>query len=333
MAAADAILAKARAGDAEAFRTLTDPYRAELQAHCYRMLGSLQDAEDVVQETLLAAWRALRGFEGRSSPRAWLYRIATNRCLNALRDERGAAGRVPERFPPPTRFVEPLHLEPFPDALLDRIPDAAPGPAARYEVREALGLAFVSGLQRLPAQQRAVLVLRDVLGFSARDVAGILDTTEPAVTSALQRARAALDHRPAGAREAAPLPSSAVARRLAGRFADAFLAGDVDGVVALLHRDARLTMPPQPLAYEGRDAIRGFLAHHAWWGSDRVRLVPTGANGQPALALYLADAARAAPALNGLLVLTVEGDAVSAITRFGREGIHPAFGLPAALDL
>jgi RNA polymerase sigma-70 factor (ECF subfamily) len=329
VAAADTILERARAGDAEAFRALTDPYRAELQAHCYRMLGSLQDAEDVVQETLLAAWRALRGFEGRSSPRAWLYRIATNRCLNALRDERGAGAGVPDRFPTPTRLVEPLRLEPFPDALLDRVPDGAPGPAARYETREALGLAFVTGLQRLPAQQRAVLVLRDVLGFGTRDVAGILETTETAVASALQRARATLDERPA-AREAAALPSSGAARRLAGRFADALLRGDVDGVVALLRRDARLTMPPQPLAYEGREAIGGFLAHHPWWGSDRVRLVPTGANGEPALALYLPAATRGAE-LNGLLVLTVESGSIAAITRFGRESLHPAFGLPAAL--
>jgi RNA polymerase sigma-70 factor, ECF subfamily len=331
MAAADAILAKARAGDAEAFRALTDPHRAELQAHCYRMLGSLQDAEDVVQETLLAAWRALRSFEGRSSPRAWLYRIATNRCLNVLRDERaGAAARTPDRFPPPTRYVEPLHLEPFPDALLDRVADAAPGPAARYETHEALSLAFVSGLQRLPAQQRAVLVLRDVLGFSARDVADILTTSETGVNSALQRARTAIEQRP-GARDAAALPASAVGRRLAARFADAFLAGDVDGVVALLRPDARLTMPPLPLEYEGRRAIRAFLSGHGWWGSDGVRLVPTRANGQPALALYLDEADGSAPALNGLLVLTVQGDAIAAITRFGSDGIHPAFGLPATL--
>jgi RNA polymerase sigma-70 factor (TIGR02960 family) len=184
-------LVRARAGDGEAFRELTEPYRRELQLHCYRILGSVQDAEDVLQETLLAAWRGLGRFEERASVRAWLYRIATNRCLNALRD----TGRRPQRVrlppfeaPEPTRRTEPTWYEPYPDALLEDLPDTAPGPEARYETRESLALAFVAGLQRLPPRQRAVLVLRDVLGFRAAEAAGMLDSSEVAVNSALQRA-------------------------------------------------------------------------------------------------------------------------------------------------
>src|SRR5258708_1687738 len=189
-------LPRARAGDGEAFRELTEPYRRELQLHCYRILGSVQDAEDVLQETLLAAWRGLDGFEERSSVRAWLYRIATNRCLNALRD----TGRRPQparpaafEAPEPTRRTEPTCYEPYPDALLEDLPDVSPGPEARYETRESLALAFVAGLQRLPPRQRAVLVLRDALGFRAAEVAELLDGSETSVNSALQRARATLD--------------------------------------------------------------------------------------------------------------------------------------------
>jgi RNA polymerase sigma factor (sigma-70 family) len=226
---AEALLDRARAGDADAFRALTDPYRREIEVHCYRILGSAQDAEDLLQETLLAAWRGLDGFAGRSSLRAWLYRIATNRSLNALRD----AGRRPREMPPPLDLPpgsppaaghdEPVWLEPSPDVLLERVPDAAPGPEARYEAREAIGLAFVTGLQHLPPTQRAVLVLRDVHGFRSAEVAEMLDTSEAAVTSALQRARASLEARlPARDRERAPLPRSARERDVVGRFADAF---------------------------------------------------------------------------------------------------------------
>jgi RNA polymerase sigma factor (sigma-70 family) len=197
----DATLARARVGDEEAFRALTEPHRRELHVHCYRLLGSVQDAEDLVQETLLAAWRGLAEFEGRSSLRSWLYRIATNRCLNALR----ASGARPQRMigsgpppdaPEPTRLGEPIWLQPYPDTLLDHLPDRADGPDVRYETKEAVGLAFVSGLQRMAPQQRAVLVLRDVLGYRAAEVAAMLDTTEASVTSALRRARAALDATP-----------------------------------------------------------------------------------------------------------------------------------------
>src|SRR5690349_16177548 len=199
----DATLERARGGDEAAFRALTDPHRPELQLHCYRILGSVQDAEDMVQETMLAAWRGLGGFEGRASLRSWLYRIATNRCLNALRDRRSRDMADPiAGAPEPSRRAEPIWLQPYPDALLEGLPDRAPGPDARYETKEAIGLAFVAGLQRLSPQQRAVLVLRDVLGYRAAEVAAMLETTEAAVNSALQRARAALEaapERPAGA--------------------------------------------------------------------------------------------------------------------------------------
>jgi RNA polymerase sigma-70 factor (TIGR02960 family) len=241
----EATLARARAGDDDAFRELTEPHRRELRLHCYRILGSLQDAEDLVQETLLAAWRGLAAFEGRASVRAWLYRIATNRCLNALRARSRRPQEVQAMAPPPepTRRTEPIWLEPYPDVLLEDIPDRSPGPAARYEARETIELAFIVALQNLPPRQRAALVLRDVLGFRTAEVAEMLDTGEASVKGALQRARAALEARlPAGDR--APRPNSARERQLVGRFADAVQSGDLDDVIALLTDDALLTMPP-----------------------------------------------------------------------------------------
>ena len=198
----DAVLSRARAGDEAAFRELTEAHRRALQLHCYRILGSLHDAEDMVQETFLAAWRSLEAFEGRASVRSWLYRIATNRCLNALRARSRRPREVPAMTDPlePTRRVEPMWLEPYPDVLLDSIPDGAPGPAARYEARESIELSFIVGLQHLPPRQRAALVLADVLGFRTTEVAAVLDTGEVAVKGALQRARATLRaRRPAAA--------------------------------------------------------------------------------------------------------------------------------------
>jgi RNA polymerase sigma-70 factor (TIGR02960 family) len=329
-------LARARAGDGEAFRELTEPYRRELQLHCYRILGSVQDAEDVLQETLLAAWRGLEGFEERASVRAWLYRIATNRCLNALRD----TGRRPQRpprspafeAPEPSRRTEPTWFEPYPDALLEDLPDTSPGPEARYETREALALAFVAGLQRLPPRQRAVLVLRDVLGFRAAEVAELLDTSEVSVNSALVRARAALDrHFPARDRERAPLPRSPRERELVGRFVDAFESAEVERLVALLTDDAWLTMPPEPLEYQGHAAIAEFYLTRSWWGLQPARLVPTRANGQPAFGYYLRDPVSPISHAHGLIVLTLEGDQISAITRFGDNSLFPLFGLPRTL--
>ncbi|MFZ0042992.1 MAG: RNA polymerase subunit sigma-70, partial [Solirubrobacteraceae bacterium] len=230
-------LARAREGDEQAFSELTDPYRRELQVHCYRIVGSVQDAEDLLQETLLAAWRSLDQFEGRASFRAWLYRIATNRCLDALRASRHRIKAVqPMTDPPkPTRLAEPIWLEPYPDVLLEGIPDDAPGPQARYESKEAIALAFTAGLQHLPPSQRAVLVLRDVLGYRASEVSEMLETTEASVNSLLKRARSAFATRlPAASRERAHVPDSRRERDIVEHFADAVQAGDTNRVITLL---------------------------------------------------------------------------------------------------
>jgi RNA polymerase sigma-70 factor (ECF subfamily) len=323
----------ARRGDEEAFQALTDPYRRELQVHCYRIMGSVQDAEDMVQETLLAAWRALERYEERDSMRAWLYRIATNRCLNALRDTRRRpreAPALPFEVPEPTRRGETLWLEPYPDTLLEGVPETAPGPDARYETKEAVTLAFVAALQHLPPRQRAVLVLRDVLGFHAAEVAEMLDTSEVSVNSALQRARGALETRPPD-RERARLPRSPGERELVARFANAVEGGDVDGMVALLTDDALLTMPPLPLEYEGHEAIAAFLRSREEDRGRPLRVVPTRANTQPAFGCYLPDAQGAVAHPRGLFVLTLEGDAVTAITWFTDNALFPHFGLSPVL--
>jgi len=330
----DVVVSRARAGDADAFRELTDPFRRELQLHCYRILGSVQDAEDMVQETLLAAWRGLEQFEGRASVRAWLYRIATNRCLNVLRGRRRRPKEVPAMVEPPepTRLSEPIWLEPYPDVLLDDLADSAPGPQARYETRETVGLAFVTALPHLPPRQRAVLVLRDALGFSGAEVAGMLDTTEAAVKAALQRARATLDeHVSAGELEGASTPGSRRERELVGRFAAAVERGDVDAVVSLLTDDAWVRMPPQPYEYQGHAAVAAFLRDRAIRRGAPLRLVPTRANGQPAFGCYLPDAQAAITRAYGLMVLTLEGERISAITWFGDLGVFPHFGLPRML--
>ena len=302
-----------------AFRAETEPLRRELEVHCYRMLGSVQDAEDLVQETLLAAWRGFDGFEGRSSLRTWLYRIATNRCLNALRDasRRPDTTPLPEDRPEPTRIGEPLWLQPLPDE--------------HYEVREAVGLAFVSGLQHLPPVQRAVLVLRDVLGFRAAEVAAMLDTSSAAVNSGLQRARATLETRTLPP-DRAPAARSATERRLVTRFADAFETGDVDTIVALLTEDAWLTMPPVPLEYQGPEAIGGFLRTVPARGElQRFRLVPTRANGQPAYGLYLRDGHCPIARALGIVVLTLAEERIAAITVFHDTSVIARFGLPRSL--
>jgi RNA polymerase sigma-70 factor (TIGR02960 family) len=297
-------IAGARAGDEDAFRALTDPYQRELQLHIYRIVGSAHDAEDLLQETLLAAWRGLEGFEGRASVRAWLYRIATNRSLDALR----AHQRRPEeqrmtQMPEPTRWNEPVWLQPYSDVLLEGIADEAPGPEARYETKEAIALAFIVGLQHLPPQQRAVLVLRDVLGYRAGEVAEMLDTTEASVNNLLRRARVALESRlPTSGRERAPLPNSRLEREIVGRFAETVENGDIDGMVALLTDDAWVTMPPLPHAYQGHEAIAAFLRGSAERrvaaaGGDpgqrtaRVRLLHVGVRdrGRPCLRAVRAD--------------------------------------------
>ncbi|WP_027006171.1 sigma-70 family RNA polymerase sigma factor [Conexibacter woesei] len=335
MATNDRALTLARAGDDDAFRALTDPYRHELQLHCYRIVGSTQDAEDLVQETMLAAWRGLEQFDQRASIRTWLYRIATNRSVDALR----ASARRPRRLdamtelPEPSRRADPVWLEPYPDVLLEGLPDAAPGPDARYEVKEAISLAFVTGLQRLPPQQRAVLVLRDVLGFQAAEVAAMLDTTETAVHSLLRRARATVDSRlpTAAGRERAPLPGSRAERAIVGRFAEAVEAGDVETVVRLLTDDAWLRMPPQPYEYQGGAAIGRFLHDREARRGSPWRLVPTRANGQPAFGCYLPCPHTTIARPGGLLVLTLAGGDISAITWFADNSVFPHFGLPRTL--
>ena len=324
------MLARARVGDEDAFRELTDPYRRELQVHIYRIVGSVQEAEDLLQETLLAAWRGLDTFEERASVRAWLYRIATNRSLDALR----ASSRRPQdqrmsQLPEPTRWDEPVRLEPYPDVLLDGIPDDAPGPEALYETKEAIALAFIVGLQHLPAQQRAVLVLRDVLGYRAAEAAEMLETSEASVNSLLRRARAAFESRlPATGRERAPLPNSKLERDVVGRFAETVETGEIDEMVALLTDDAWLTMPPLPHAYQGHGPIGAFLRGAEERRGVPIQLVPTRANTQPAFGCYLpvpeTDIARAF----SIFVLTLEGDRISAITWFAGSTVFAQFGLP-----
>ena len=328
------LIARARAGDGEAFRALTEPYRRELQVHCYRMLGSLQDAEDALQDTLLAAWQGLGGFEGRASIRTWLYRIATNRCLNARRSASRRPARawdMPEVEPPePTRLGELVWLEPFPDALLEGAIDVPLGPEARYEQTEAISLAFVTALQVLPPRQLAVLILRDVLGFHANEVAGMLGSTVESVNSALKRARASLRRRqpPTDEREPAPAPDSPSEQGLVAEFVRAYESGDLDALVALLSDDIHVSMPPIPLEYQGRDVVARLFAS-IFRSGRRVDLVPTRANGQPAFGAYL----RAPTGIRhgtGLFVLTLTGDRIRAFTRFDNS-VFPWFGLPRSL--
>jgi RNA polymerase sigma-70 factor (TIGR02960 family) len=328
------LLARASAGDEAAFGELVDPYRRELQLHCYRILGSVQDAEDMLQETLMAAWRGLREFQGRASLRAWLYRIATNRCRNALRD-RGRRPATPKPIadaPESTHRGEPIWLEPYPDVLLDGIPSTTPGPHARYETSETVGLAFIAALQRLPPRQRVILVLRDVLGYSRAEAAAMLDTTETSVKAGLQRARATLDaHRRHTPPDNAALPRSPRERAVVDRFVTALEAGDIDGIVSLLTDDAWLTMPPEPHEFQGPTAIAGFLYRRAPLLSGRLRLVPTRANGQPAFGCYLPDSQARIMHGYGLLALALQDNLITAITWFGDRSLFPHFGLPRTL--
>ena len=327
------LLAQAQAGDEDAFAQLIGPYRRELQVYCYRFLGSVQDAEDVLQDTLLSAWQGLAAFEGRASVRTWLYRVATSRCLDALRSARR---RPPVTAPPagleppaPTRLGELLWLEPYPDVLLEGLADRTPGPEARYEARESISLAFITALQLLPPRQRAALILRDVLGFHASEAARILEVTEESVTSALKRARAALE-RHQRSREPAPRPGSAAEQRLVDELTRAFESADVDGIVALLAQDVWLTMPPLPLEYQGRDLAAAFLRATAFRPGWTARLLPVRANGQPAFGFYVRNPETGDYSTVGLMVLTLSGTQISALTRCD-PGTLPRFGLPHTL--
>jgi RNA polymerase sigma-70 factor (TIGR02960 family) len=328
------LIARARAGDSQAFRELTEPHRRELQVHCYRMLGSFQDAEDLLQDTLLAAWQGLDGYEGRASVRTWLYKIATNRCLNALRSASrrpAVEWNVPDvDMPEPTRLGEVVWLEPFPDALLEGAPAAPPSPEARYEQTESISLAFVTALQVLPPRQLAVLILRDVLAFRASEVASMLDSTVESVNSALKRARASLERqRPADpGRERPPVPGSPAEEALVARFVSAYESADLETVVAMLTDDVFMSMPPMPLEYEGRDVVAAFCARILGPGR-RFDLVPTRANSQPAFGAYLRNPSGISHG-TGLIVLTLSGDRISALTRFDNS-VFPSFGLPRSI--
>ena len=321
----DGLIARAQAGDRDAFESLVLPYRRALHVHCYRMLGSLHDAEDVLQEVLLRAWRGLESFERRSSLRAWLYRVATNACLDALKHRRrrllpDAYTAADDPLAPLAQALDVPWIEPYPDHLLDGVGD----PARHYEARETTRLAFVTTIQTLSPRQRAVLILRDALGFSAIETAAALETTTDAVNSSLKRARLALGH----AREA-EAPLSADEEKLAARDVDAWEAADVDGLLALLREDARMTMPPTPSWYDGREAIGVFLSGFFAGHGRGSRLLVTRANGQPAVAVYVRDGEH--HSVLALQVLTVEGDRVAALTGFTDPALLRAFDLPEVL--
>jgi RNA polymerase sigma-70 factor, ECF subfamily len=332
------LLDDARAGDEEAYQRLVEPHRGALQAHCYRMLGSFQDAEDAVQDALLRAWRGLPRFQGRSSLRSWLYTIATNTCLDALGRRRGRA--LPVDFGPPAGphaglaepVAEDVWLDPCPDEAL-ALGDGAAAPAARYELRESVELAFVAALQHLPPRQRAVLILRDVLGFSAREAADALETTVVSVKSALQRARKAVDERLPDESQQATLRSLGDERigRLVASYVEALERNDVAAVVALLTEDASIAMPPTPTWYRGRAALAEFYAAGPLSGRIRWRHIATWANGQPAVACYAWDAASGSYTAHVLDVLTLRGGRIAAITAFLEPELFARFGLPAEL--
>jgi RNA polymerase sigma-70 factor (TIGR02960 family) len=325
------LISRARYGDEEAFRALTEPHRRELQVHCYRMLGSVQDAEDALQDTLLAAWQGLAAFGEQASIRTWLYRIATNKCLNALRTARRRppkAWDIPGVEPPePTRLGDVAWLGPFPDSLMDGAFDLPVGPAARYEQTESISLAFVTALQVLPPRQLAVLVLRDVLGFHANEVADMLDTTVPSVNSALARARSSLDRRQVR-QESSPAAGSPVEDALVAGFVRAYESADIPALVELFTDDIFLSMPPMPLEYEGREAAARFF-ELLLIPARSYSLVPTRANGQPAFGAYVLgpDGTRHA---TGLFAVTLAGDRISAMTRF-EASEFAWFGLPLSL--
>ena len=346
------LLQAARAGDERAFQGLVEPHRRELHAHCYRMLGSVHDAEDGLQDGMLRAWRGLPRFEARSSVRSWLYKITTNACLDAI--ARRPKRVLPIDYGPPADphddiakpLVESVWIEPYPDELLD-IGDRMLGPEARYEQRESVELAFIAALQHLPAKQRAVLILREVLGFSAAEVADALDTTVQSVNSALQRARKAADERlPAESQQATlrALGDKDI-HDLVDTYMRAWEAGDVDTIVAMLTDDVTLAMPPMPTWFKGLEGVTGFLTQFAFADQERrrqlvsfagerrrVRLVPTWANGQPAFGAYYWNDEAGAYLPRALQVLTLRQGRIVDITGFVDPDLLRPFGLPEQLD-
>jgi RNA polymerase sigma-70 factor, ECF subfamily len=332
----ESLLRAAQAGDEDAFRRLVEPHRGELHAHCYRMLGSVHDAEDALQETLLRAWKGLSGFAGGRPLRPWLYRIATNVCLDAIakRPRRALpADHAPPSAPgdgPGEPTVESIWLEPYPDGRLPADPDEAP-PDARYEQREAVELAFVAALQHLPANQRAVLILRDVLGFSAREAAEALDTSVASVNSAVQRARTtAAERLPARSQQATlrELGDERV-RAVVEDYVAAWERRDVQAMVALLAEDVTFAMPPHPHWFRGRDAVVEFIAGT---GTPDLRRIVTTASGQPAIAWYLREPGAVEYAPASIEVLGLEGARVREITAFAEPDLFGRLGLPARLE-
>jgi len=331
MSTSNALLATARAGDEAAYRRLVEPHRMELQAHCYRMLGSLHDSEDALQDALLRAWRGLPRFEGRSSLRGWLYKIATNSCLDAIAKRPKRV--LPIDHGPPTDaapgepLVESVWIEPYPDEELS-LDDGYATPEARYELRESVELAFVAALQHLPANQRAALILREVLGFSAQEVADTLDTTVASVNSALQRARKAIDERRPDQSQQATLRElgDERLRELVERYMDAMQRGDVDAVVAMLAQDAAWSMPPMATWYRGHDALRVFLANGPLSDQWQWRHVPAFVNGQAAVGAYTWWPEEHSYLPFALDVLTVGGLQIQEVTSFiarSAEGLSP----------
>jgi RNA polymerase sigma-70 factor, ECF subfamily len=320
------VLVAAQAGDEQAFVRLTSPHRQPLHRHCYRILGSLHDADDALQETMLRAWRGIDRFEPRSPLAAWLYRIATNVCLRML-EQRG-------------RQASPdAHLEPYPDTLLEQIPSHEPGPEAVVEEREGVGLALVTAMQLLPPKQRVVVVLRDVLGWSAREVADLLEDSVPAVNSALQRGRERLERerREGGMTRAHAPADNATEARLMERFQEAWAAVDIPGLVGLLADDALLTMPPEAARIPGAAAIGSFFGTVPLEGDlTRIRLLPARANGQPALAAYAQEEDGGPFAAYGVMVFAIQGDRIAGIVGFPnvhRPELFAQLGLPGELPL
>ena len=321
----------------QAFERLAEPFRRELKLHCYRMLGSLHEAEDMVQETYLRAWRGFSSFEERGAMRAWLYRIATNACLNAIESGKHAQRFMPDQLGPATglKLSDPPAtdvpwLEPYPDSSLDWVADDAPNPEARYTSREAVQLAFVATIQQLPPRQRAALLLCDVMGWAASDAAAQLGCSVASINSALQRARDTLAKRYPDGRPPAQSRPDSTQEKLLGRFLKVWEGHDLDGFVALLKEDATCTMPPWSQWFVGRDAIGSFFAV-AWNTCGGLRLVPTSANGQPAFAVYEHSKTDARWNAHSIHVLTLEGGAISAMTIFLEPKLIEAFGLPLTL--
>jgi RNA polymerase sigma-70 factor, ECF subfamily len=333
------LIRAARAGDESAFERLIAPYRGELQAHAYRMLGSLHDAEDAMQEAMLRAWRGIARFEGRSSLRSWLYTITTNASLRLI--ERRPKRVLPIDHGPPADphgmrdepLIESVWIEPFPDERL-RADEAGTSPEARYEQRESVELAFTAALQHLPPLQRAALILADVLGFSPGEVAEALDATPASIYSALQRARKATEERLADRSQQETLGSLGDdhTRQIVDRFMEAWEATDVDRLRSLLTDDCVLEMPPWSEWFAGRDAVLEFLPRGPFQPGRRWKLVPTRANGQPAMGSYWTDEDGSLHA-EGILVLTLTtGGQVSEITAFRDPDLFPSFGLPVEMD-